>query len=215
LQDTWILNQSGWHQLKPATSPPARGLSQMAYDRTTGSVVLFGGVGLGGALGDTWLWQNGNWIQQYPSASPSPRYEHGLAYDVATSTVVLFGGISSNATYFDDTWTWNGVTWSAKSPTVSPAPRGGAAIGYDDALGALVLFGGLSPGPTQTLYGDTWTWDGHNWKRQSAAVSPPAENDGRIAYDAATRSAVLFGGCADAPSCATLHGDTWALQTIR
>jgi hypothetical protein len=40
--DTWIW-RNGWFQQSPAASPSARGGPGMAYDPTTGTVVLFGG----------------------------------------------------------------------------------------------------------------------------------------------------------------------------
>jgi len=35
-----------WTQLTPSTSPPARQDASMAYDSTTGNMVLFGGAGV-------------------------------------------------------------------------------------------------------------------------------------------------------------------------
>ncbi|HEY1915294.1 MAG TPA: hypothetical protein VGH27_06920 [Streptosporangiaceae bacterium] len=45
-----------WSQQTPATHPPARYGTAMAYDAATGTDVLFGGLGTKGALGGTWTW---------------------------------------------------------------------------------------------------------------------------------------------------------------
>jgi hypothetical protein len=46
-----------WTKQAPATSPPARGYAAMAYDRATGTEVLFPGwSGTTQALAATWTW---------------------------------------------------------------------------------------------------------------------------------------------------------------
>jgi hypothetical protein len=39
----------------------------MAYDAAAGTVVMFGGDGLNGALNDTWTWNGSDWTQQTPA----------------------------------------------------------------------------------------------------------------------------------------------------
>jgi hypothetical protein len=83
----------------------------MAYDKATGTVVLFGGY-MGSAptghyLADTWTWNGKTWTQQHPAASPSARDEADMAYDAATRSVVLFGGFANiGRGDLVDTWTW-------------------------------------------------------------------------------------------------------------
>jgi hypothetical protein len=74
-------------------------------------------------------------------------------------------------------------------------------MAYDTATGNMVLFGGTSSG----ALGDTWTWNGVTWTKQTPASSPTARSVAAMAYDPATRDVVLFGG-------AGAHGglgDTW------
>ena len=131
--------RSGWSQLSPAASPPARVSSGMAYDPTTGTVVLFGGGNASGVVfGDTWTWDGVTWTQQFPPVSPPARSSsQGMAYNPVTETVVLFGGEgNANDDYgghvFGDTWEWNGrtKTWTQRFPTSSPSPRD-APLAYD------------------------------------------------------------------------------------
>jgi hypothetical protein len=51
---------------------------------------------------------------------------------------------------------------------------------------------------------DTWEWDGVAWTRKLPANSPPPRGRAGIAYDAARRKTVLFGGVSS-----TYHADTW------
>ena len=58
LGDTWTWDGTTRTKQAPATSPPARRFTEMAYDATTSNVVLFGGEPGGGVIdiGDTWTW---------------------------------------------------------------------------------------------------------------------------------------------------------------
>ena len=61
-----------------------------------------------------------------------------------------------------------------------------------------------------TYVGDTWEWDGKAWHR-SAAQGPMARNSPALAYDAAHRQIVLFGG--DTRASGAL-GDTWVYDGV-
>ena len=125
--DTWIW-RNGWFQRSPAASPAARGGPGMAYDPTTGTVVLFGGYNIDLTyLNDTWTWDGVTWTEQFPPVSPPARSFNSqeMAYHTSTGTVVLFGGYG-NGTVFGDTWEWDGraKTWTQQFPR--PArPRAG------------------------------------------------------------------------------------------
>jgi len=58
LGDMWAWNGSTWTKLTPPTPPTPRSDASMAFDVTTGKMVLFGGSILDGTelLGDTWLY---------------------------------------------------------------------------------------------------------------------------------------------------------------
>jgi Galactose oxidase, central domain len=66
----------------------------------------------------------------------------------------------------------------------------------------VVLFGG----DNSNILGDTWTWDGTTWTKQHAAAGPTPRFGAAMAYDAATGTVVLFGGCCTLTS---QFGDTW------
>jgi hypothetical protein len=78
-------------------------------------------------------------------------------------------------------------------------------MAYDAGSGTVVMFGGNAPG---RYLNDTWTWNGRTWTRQHPAASPSARDGAAMAYDADTRTAVLFGGVPDVGTGEL--GDTWA-----
>ena len=148
----------------------------------------------------------GQTVNWYPPPTPAPRAAPGLAYDAATLTVVLFGGAGDSGLTYGDTWLWQNA-WLQLFPATSPPPRQGAAMTYDGVAGNIVLFGGCSNNSdTCTYLNDTWTWDGTTWTQQFPAQSP-SPRVANMAYDAATKNVVLFGGT-DSYSGGLL-GDTW------
>ncbi len=213
---TWTWNGTRWTELHPSANPRVSLGASMAYDAATGDVVL---VGLTAHGLETWTWNGVTWTQQHPTKSPSGRTMFAMAYDPQVREVLLFGGVRGNF-YWDipvpgDTWAWNGTNWTELHPSVSPPARYVASMAYDPQIRALVLFGGTSGtsetefflGPQQ-VFGDTWAWKGANWIRLHPSVSPPPRSGASMAYDAATKSLVLFGG--DGP----YHSlpDTWTLR---
>ena len=123
--------------------------------------------------------------------APSPRDKASMAYDGLHGQVVLFGGL--NGDYLGDTWTWDGTAWTRPTPKHEPRPRGASAMAYDATRARTVLFGGCCD-DNGSSFGDTWTWDGEDWRLRSPAHSPPPRWGAMIASDAKRRQVVLFGG---------------------
>lgn len=83
-------------------------------------------------------------------------------------------------------------------------------MAYDEAAGNVVLFGGCTDNsPTCTYLNDTWTWDGTTWTQQFPSTSP-SPRVAYMAYDAAARTVVLFGGINSAGEL----GDTWTWDGV-
>lgn len=202
----------------PPVLPPSRGDTQLVYDDQMKALLLIEGSGSGSVLGltDMWAWNGETWTQLHPAHMPLSRSDAAIAYDAATHQVVLFGGGSNegNTPMLADTWTWDGTDWTQQHPTVSPPARDFAGMAYDAATGQMLLFGGGGNGPriaglAPPSLGDTWDWTGTNWVQLHPATVPAARTQPGMAYDAATREIVLFGGNdvnANGP-----HGlnDTW------
>ncbi len=123
---------------------------------------------------------------------PAPRERAGLAFDEARGVTVMFGGFGSSSP-LGDTWEWDGTTWTQRFSASSPPPRGIMDMAYDSVRGVTVLFGG-SGATSQTLYDDTWEWDGNDWTQRFPATSPSARMSHRMAYSSVLGTTVLFGG---------------------
>lgn len=210
LGDTWTFDGTTWTEVSK-TGPSARDSTAMAWDGASGDLVLFGGQNYpsgalaASALHDTWTWNGTVWTSASGgSTTPAARYGASIAADPGSGHVVLFGGNTTTSTCssscFDlenDTWTWNGSAWSLRS-SGSPSAREYAAIALDQATNTVVLFGGLygttdSQGNnTDTLLGDTWTWNGSAWSQQ--ATSPPARFGATLTYDSGSGGRVVLTG---------------------
>ncbi len=210
----------------------------MAYDPKIGRTVLFGGATAGPAgsqvltfSGQTWTYDGKTWTKQSPAVTPPARQFASMAYDSATGKIVLFGGADAAGQlpsggydwkFSDETWAYDGQTWAKQSPAVSPPARWRAAMAYDPAIRRIVLFGGADidlhrlPSPPVQLFGDTWTYDGTTWTRQSPAASPGERQSAAMAYDAHLGKLVLFGGGYfdyEINDTWTYDGNTWTSQS--
>jgi hypothetical protein len=209
------LLMSSWHagesaDLEPSSAIGVRNAHSMTYDSKRARVVLFGGADAEKVCGDTWEWNGSKW-SQVSVIGPGPRTFPAMAYDSIRQKTVLFGGnrvlFGNNPDdnkFLDDTWEWDGRTWVQMNVS-GPAPRAEAAIAFDYERGRMVLFGGYSltrDGKHQ--FGDTWEWDGTNW-RQLKVTGPSPRNGAAATYDSARRRVVLFGGSASG----AVSGETW------
>jgi CubicO group peptidase (beta-lactamase class C family) len=149
---------------------------------------------------------------------PPSIYNHGdaLTNDPVTREVLYMVPQQGDS---DLTFAWDRASqgWVLKRPPTDPRPSKGA-FAFHEATGKAVLFGGLidtvqdngdgSIKVTYTTDNTTWIWDGMNWSVANPPVSPSARYRASIAYDAAHKKIVLFGGCRDY-RCAFRLNDTW------
>jgi cysteine-rich repeat protein len=217
--DTWEWDGTTWTERQPVGSvppaPPWVATHTMAYDAAHGRIILHSGSIwewdgtawterlFGGSspswirehdmvydvardrivvvdYGTTWLWDGTEWTERtFTNASPGKRWGAGMAYDAQRGRIVLFGGDSGGYT---DTWEWDGTTWTERTPAASPPCC--AKMVYDAGHERTFLYG-----PSQT-----WEWDGTDWTQLNPAKSPPVRYGHAMAYDAARRRVVLFGG---------------------
>jgi len=157
----------------PGSGPAARAGAAMAYDPTTGDVVLFGGDGASGQpLGDTWLWDGSSWSQATPADSPPARYGAQMAWDPQSQRVILLGGTGGSScsggvmsgsvtsssgtssggacTQLQDAWAWDGSDWAPVTVGQAAGQLGyytlaGASMATDPAIGKIVLVTADSP----------------------------------------------------------------------
>ena len=92
-------------------------------------------------------------------------------------------------------------------------PRIGAAAVYDPIRQKVVMFGGqLHAGPAGADLNDTWEFDGNSWRQRTTDNAPEPRYRHAMAYDAARRVIVLFGGVSTRPGA--IRDDTWEFDGI-
>ncbi len=197
--ELWRFDGVGWTLLQP-TGPLPSPRSRLAggYDLIRGKLVLFGGdaqyVG-GGALGDTWEYDvaTNTWANPLPTTTPTPRVHARMAFDLPRARMVMFGG-GSGGSVNNETWAWDGTDWTQLFPAVSPSARQQVSLCYNQDTGELLLFGG-STGAASGLLGDTWAFDGTDWRQLVTATTPGAGiRNAKLTYDPVRQRSVMFGG---------------------
>jgi len=193
----FLLATSGTSQGQQEMGPGVRNAHGMASDGKC--VLLFGGANAEAVLHDTWCWRNGAWAL-LTTSGPAARTFPGMAGDAGNQRVFLFGGNRvlfgqgpDPANILDDFWIWEGSQWRQVAG-LHPPGRAEAGMAYDVHRERLVLFGGYRlNGDRRERLGDTWEWDGGQW-RQVSDQGPTARNGVAMAYDSSRRRVVLFGG---------------------
>jgi hypothetical protein len=88
------------------------------------------------------------------------------------------------------------LTWTQLPNGCEPCPAKLAyeAMAYDAATRDILLFGGGNQRVRLWPNHDTYTWNATGWTYQMPATRPPGRALASMAYDAATRTVIMFGG---------------------
>ncbi len=134
---TWSWNGTAWTQVKPVTSPPARGAASMAYDPAISKLVLFGGDGNNNTapFTDTWTWGGTTWTQLNPPAGPSTGSAGSMTYDAHASQLLYFGG-QSTTTFSNQTWSLTPVPVNCSAPAGPSVNWAGCDLAGTNLAGA-------------------------------------------------------------------------------
>lgn len=205
--ETWEWDGAQWSHPNPLVRPIARSECAMAFDRTRGVTVVFGGLDtFGNFLQDLWEWDGATWVQRAATTPLGPRVTTLMAFDPVRQNVILYGGLRSalgSTIAFTDTWAWDGAAWTQHTPSTPPPYDVRRVIATDLHRQRVVLYGGASGGTA------TWEWDGSEWASiTSSTPGGPREGHG-MAYDPSGRRTVIFGGT----STGFLVQDTWIYRT--
>jgi hypothetical protein len=76
-------------------------------------------------------------------------------------------------------------------PATNPPPRTQVAMAYDERRGRVVMFGGTG---YNTVLGDTWEYDGTDWKDVTPVSGPSPRGGHLLAYDRLRQRVVMYGG---------------------
>lgn len=212
--DTVEWDGRAWTSISPtSTSPAAREGHVMAYDATSGEIVLFGGSDDSSFFGDTWLWNGSAWREATVTPSPGARTGAAAVHDPRHGRVLLFGGRAATGEVLGDLWAWDGTAWTELPQVNAPPGRWSAALAYDPGRDRLVVFGGLQGLSSTTPSNDTWEWDGTTWTERATATRPASRHGAALVFDPARRRAVLFGGANVDFSAWEWDGEAWTQPT--
>jgi hypothetical protein len=169
---TWRWSGRDWTELRPPTAPRSAVTGRLAYAPGTGGLVLVTALPTASACGGVaataavWTWDGTAWAEQHPVTALAAK--HLVDGQLSSSAAgVLVPGYH--------TFSWDGADWHDAGAD-GPGARFGAAIAFDGHRRQSVLFGGccIVGGGAESVYDDTWTWDGQGWLRRGGS-HPPAE----------------------------------------
>ncbi|MCU0655118.1 MAG: hypothetical protein MUF64_07465 [Polyangiaceae bacterium] len=181
----------------PSRYPPPRQDMALTYDSARKRVVLFGGIryapkseSVEAIFDDTWEYDPQLQLWTEVNVVPAPTLHPAAAYDEARQRSVV---LTNDGT---ETWLWDGFSWGRALPrTTDHPPAVSLAMAYDPVRKQVVTFGGHAPGNPASLLGDTWVWDGSDWKKVSGLASTPQPRHGhRMAWHPGRQALVMAGG---------------------
>jgi hypothetical protein len=162
--DTWEFAHGSWVNVSTPLAviqPSPRSFASMAFDATTGQVLLFGGVCESGGVFqnffETWSYSGGAfgtlgmWDELSSRNGPTPRFGAAFVYDPSDNESVLFGGaaastVTNSVTAYRDTWLLKDGTWTDGGPLLA-SPRTSLDAQSNLTLSVIGLpFDGLATG---------------------------------------------------------------------
>lgn len=215
---TWIYNSTGWYNLTDVVTPPAPGARAFATMTELGGLqTVIGGIAPnGGEYSDAWMFNPPPGTAFWTALGNVLPY--GGAYaasasDPVTGDVLLCGEL--NFTYGPtsnlEEWQAGGFNPVYGPPGSSPPTSNLVEMAYDAADGYVVA---VSPG-TNVLFPTTWRYANGAWTNitpnpVTPTSSPPSKVGPAMAYDAADREVILYGG--ENLVSGQFSSDTWAFS---
>jgi hypothetical protein len=203
--DTWVYQGGNWTDVSSRPAPGVRTDAAMAYDPSSGLVVLFGGrpANSNTNFDDTWTWDGHAWHQLSLSIHPPQLASAVMAFDLATRQLVLFGGFDSTDT---------------SSPIAVQTPAPGCPASVVDGKKVPPPASCFTPLGTQAGQSSesesTWSFASGAWHRLATAHSPSAREGAAMAFDSRSARLILFGGSTQiqGEGGSPMLGDTWAFD---
>lgn len=215
--DWWEWDGQNWLERSwGRLGPGPRDHHAMAYDSARERIVMHGGsviilteTSAGEIKTSSEVWYEERWEYDgegwTPRVSPGPgtRAHHCLAFDAVRKVTLLVGGMSRDHQMTPATWGWNGTAWH-KLADSGPGPRTHCRMAFHEPSGEMVLYGGELAG-SRAPSGDTWVWNGSEWKERKPVNTPGPRILHAMAYHAERRQVILYGGASGATA-----DDVWA-----
>ena len=206
--DTWLydLVNHAWRQVEGSGPEPRFGQA-VAFDESSGKLVLFGGQTSDTFFNDTWVFDfaGESWtkLDTGDRPLPTPRYGLPAVFDAHGNFIISHGFTFEGR--FDDTWSLDlsSNQWTDVSPGqdgVRPLKRCLHEMAWDQAAGRLLLFGGCSSGFGPCPQGDLWSFDPASsaWTQLAPPEGPSSRSNPAMIYDERGTRAFLIGGLSDA-----------------
>lgn len=176
LLDMWAWDGQVWSQLHGQLHPRPYSSGAMCYDATRQRLLFVTDA----PESAVWRFAGQRW-QRLVATAP---HTYGVVYDFARDRVV--------SRDYAATWEFDGInSWTQCQPAVQPPNRTGFGLAYDVARARTVMFGG-SDG--QLMLGDTWEWDGVNWRNAMPTQSPSPRDGPAMVYHWVMQGILLHGG---------------------
>ena len=193
--DTWMFDGNDWTQINTSNQPSVRFYSGSTFDPVRDKWVLYGGtfVTADGKtttnLTDTWEFDGTTWTQR---ATNGPAViKPILVYDTQNNRIVMMATDDKNVVHMY-TYDPAAATWTELTPATKPSCVDDAQMVYQTHDNTIVLFGGVCT--DSTTAGDTWEFDGTDWKKVADANDPDRLAAEAMSYDASRQQTVMFGG---------------------
>lgn len=210
-----------WNPLQPAAMPPCVNESAVAYQRSSATVLLAGGVCVTSAFSSTsveeaWQWDGTTWTKIVTKSAISRVTNQAFAYDAARNVTVEFGGTEAFGSPRSTTYTFDPsiidtdnsppkftADWVLRDTNEGPpGPRSLAPFRADPVNKVAYLLNGLTDGSS---FSDFWTYQNGGWQKITAANTPSCGTP-VAAFD--TDRQLLVAVCNDA-STFEWDGTTW------
>jgi N-acetylneuraminic acid mutarotase len=214
-----------WEKTNPAEEPPTfRFWYDLAYDRESDRIILFGGDGEGIQLHDTWAYdyENNLWTEMSPRVSPPGRWGHGMAYDSESDRVIMWGASEVGRTPMSDeeketiwAYDYETNTWTVIHSTGGPSYRGCHTMVYHPGTDQIILFGGHHQGDV-SFSDETWAYDynTNTWTQLDPASHPSGRRLHDMVYGEAADKMVLFGGIAGNWLKEEINDELWVFDPV-
>lgn len=164
LADTWEWDGARWIRVHDGEGGPSgRGAHGLAFDSSSGRILLHGGWDGEATRGDLWAWEGGEWTLLDDDGPP--RLHAAMGFDPRDEALVVFGGFGE-AGRENSTWTWRAGRWTAVPHRGPEARAEHEGVWVPDS--GFVIFGGiLGQGMSvaeRTKAADTWLLDENGWR---------------------------------------------------
>ena len=206
--ETWQWNGVAWAevQIDEENRPPKRRNAGLAYDSTSGRLILFGGHQLdvgdgyqGTYLSDTWSWTGTSWEMVNTTQSPPDR--HVSMVRAPNGGVMLTRGhcAKDQRCFRNDTWQFKNGEWSEiEDPEILPDNMTGLRPIYHEGLNEAWFFS--NDGHT------IWTFNGTQWAEKTVSGLTGLYHE--FVFDPRTNSVLAAGSLFEGNA----QNETWSLN---